>query len=563
MKALVRAVLAAALLAGVTATPAMAAPAAPPAAPAPNTATAPAGAAPPDAAATPDAAVASDTAIAPDAAARPGPPGGPGTIGAAGAGDPFFPQAGNGGIDVQDYNLVLAYDPNTDVLTGTATLQIRATQDLSRFNLDLRRFNLGTVTVDRVPAAAAQAGQELTITPKRLIRKGSTFTVVVPYSGVPEVVVDPDESIEGFVPTDDGAVVVNEPQGSPGWYPANDTPRDKATYTISMTVPRGLTAVGNGALVSQRQFGGKSTFVWRERFPMSPYLATITLGNFKVYTSNTRSGIPIYIAVDPRLVTASEPVLRRLPEMMTFLENTYGRYPFETVGAIVDKAPNLGYALETQTKPVFDRAPDELTLLHELAHQWYGDAVTLRTWPDIWLNEGFAAWSEWYWTERTSGPPAATTFRDVVAYYDNPEYPERAEFWDLPPADLGEAANLFTNPPYDRGAMTLQSLREKIGDRTFFILMSRWYKENKYGNVSTPEFIALAQRVSGQNLRAFFDAWLFTPGKPSIAPTTAPAAAAVAAAPAPAGAPAAAPAAPAAPVAASSSAGSRRASARR
>jgi aminopeptidase N len=489
----VRAAVAAALVLAAMASPAMAAPPAP----------APAAAAPP-AAATP--------AAAPPAGAPPR-----GTVGASGVGDPFFPLGGNGGIDVQDYALALNYDRNANKLSGTATLRIVATQDLSRFDLDLRDpFVLGPVTVDGAPATAVRDGeQELLITPRRLLRKGSTFTVVVPYSGVPEPVIDPDESSEGWVRTNDGAVVVNEPQGSPGWYPANDTPRDKATYTIAMTVPNGLTAVGNGALVSQKPApAGRTTFTWRERFPMAPHLVTITIGTFTVRTGKTASGIPIYTAVDPTQAADANPVLRRLPEMVTFLENLYGRYPFETVGAIVDNAPELGYALETQTKPVFDTAPDELTLLHELSHQWYGDAVTLRQWPDIWLHEGFATWSEWIWTERTGGQTAADRLRELAATDAGD-----SGFWNPPPGKPGDPASLFDGTIYDRGAMTLQALREQIGDRAFFTAMRRWYAEHRYGNVSTPEFIALAQQVSGQDLREFFRLWLFTPGKPSIAPS--------------------------------------------
>src|SRR4051794_38793138 len=334
------------------------------------------------------------------AAAAPSANAAPATVGADGVGDPFYPFAGNGGIDVRDYSLKLAYDPGTRRLEGTATLIIAATQDLSRFDLDLRGFDLGAVTVDGAPATTARSGQELAISPKNLIRNGAVFTVVVPYSGVPVTVVDPDGSSEGWVFTSDGAVVVNEPQGSPGWYPANDTPQDKATYTIAMTVPDGLTAVGNGVLASPpASAGGRTTFTWREQHPMAPYLTTITLGRFEVSAGGTAGRIPLYIAVDPKLASSASANMRKIPEMVTFLEGLYGPYPFETVGAIVDDAPELGYSLETQTKPVFAYAPDEATVLHELSHQWFGDAVTLRTWPDIWLHEGFATWSEWIWFE--------------------------------------------------------------------------------------------------------------------------------------------------------------------
>ena len=432
------------------------------------------------------------------------------SIGAPGVGDPFFPLAGNGGIDVTDYGLDLAYDPGTRQLTGTATLRIRATQDLSRFDLDLRGFDLGAVTVDGAQAAVARDGQELMITPRKAIRDGSAFTVVIPYAGQPQTVIDPDGSSEGWVPTSDGAVVVGEPQGSPGWYPANDTPMDKATFTVRMTVPEGLTAVGNGSLQSETTSNGASTFTWREAYPMAPYLATITLGRFDVTTGTTASGIPTYVAVDPRQASSGSAVLRKLPEMVSFLENLYGSYPFETVGAIVDDAPALGYSLETQTKPVFDDAPDEATLLHELSHMWFGDAVTLRSWPDIWLHEGFATWSEWIWTERQGGKSAA---QQLKQYANTPA--QQTWFWNPPPGDPGSPVYLFNGTIYVRGAMTLEALRERIGDDAFFTVLRTWYSEHRYGNATTAEFIALAERVSGQDLDAFFEMWLYQEGKPA------------------------------------------------
>jgi aminopeptidase N len=444
------------------------------------------------------------------AAAAPSANAAPGTVGASGVGDPFFPLAGNGGIDVRDYSLKLAYDPGTRRLDGTATLTVAATQDLSRFDLDLRGFDLGVVTVNGAPAATARDGQELVITPKSLIKQGAVFTVAVPYSGVPVTVVDPDGSSEGWVFTGDGAVVVNEPQGSPGWYPANDTPQDKATYTIAMTVPDGLTAVGNGALMSPpSSVGGRTTFTWREQKPMAPYLTTITLGRFQVSADGTAGRIPVYVAVDPKLANSASANMRKIPEMVSFLENLYGPYPFETVGAIVDDAPELGYSLETQTKPVFASAPDEATVLHELSHQWFGDAVTLRTWPDIWLHEGFATWSEWIWFERHGGKTAAQQFKQLA---NTPA--QQTAFWNPPPGDPGTAARLFDGTIYDRGAMTLEALREQIGDDKFFMVLRKWYADHEYGNVSTPEFVKLAQEVSGQDLTQFFQVWLFTPGKP-------------------------------------------------
>jgi aminopeptidase N len=429
--------------------------------------------------------------------------------GAPGVGDPLLPLAGNGGIDVGDYALRLAYDPGTERLDGTATLSVTATQDLSRFDLDLRGFSLGTVTVDGRAASVSRDGQELQITPARPLRSGPAFTVVVPYSGTPQAVIDPDGSTEGWVVTDDGAAVVGEPQGSPAWYPANDTPRDKATYTVAMTVPDGLTAVGNGRLASKVSSGGRTTFTWREGYPMAPYLATITLGRFDVTEGTTPGGVPTYVAVDPVQASSASASLRQLPAMVDFLVGLYGAYPFENAGAIVDDAPAIGYSLETQTKPFYADKPDGITVLHELSHMWFGDAVTLRSWPDIWLHEGFATWSEWIWTERQGQKSAAQKLKQLESTTAT-----NTAFWSPAPGDPGSAANLFDGTIYDRGGMTLEALRERIGDPAFFTLLRTWYAQHRYGNVSTAEFVALAQQISGRDLRGFFQAWLYDPAKP-------------------------------------------------
>jgi len=431
-------------------------------------------------------------------------------------GDPFFPFGGNGGYDVRHYHLDLTWQPDSTLLTGSETILATATQSLSSFDLDLRGFTVKGVRVNGASASFSrpkqdntEPAQELTITPKKPLRQHVPFVVQIQYAGPPDVVTDPDDAIEGWVPTSDGAFVVGEPQGSPGWFAANDTPTDKATYDVQLTVPDGLTAVGNGALISQRSKHGQRTFHWVERYPMASYLATITFGKFEVTRGRTPGGIPTYVAVDPTQADQSAPVLAKLPAIVDYFSGLYGRYPFETVGAIVDDAPDVGYALETQTKPVFDSAPDEATLAHEIAHQWFGDAVTLTQWPDIWLHEGFATVSEWLWSEHTGGPSAHEKFAELLAQ------PADADQWAFPVANPGNAANLFGTPVYDRGGMTLQALREKIGDQKFFTILRTWYRDHRYGNATTAQFIELTEKVSGADLDAFFTTWLYTAGKPT------------------------------------------------
>jgi aminopeptidase N len=428
------------------------------------------------------------------------------TPGSRGLGDPFFPDAGNGGYDVSHYSLDLSYQPSTNQLSGTATITATATQNLSRFDLDLRGFAISRLDVAGRSATFTRDGQELIVTPRSGIRAGTSFTVVVGYSGTPSVVTDPDNSIEGWVPTDDGAFVVGEPQGSPAWYPANDNPRDKATYDFSVSVPEGLTVMANGVLVSHDTSGGRTTWVWSETDPMAPYLATATLGRFDL-TISTAGGVPSYVAVDPQLSSGN--VLRKLPEIVDFYVSIYGPYPFNAVGSIVDSARVVGYSLETQTKPVYDRMPDEATLAHELSHMWYGDSVTLTEWPDIWLHEGFATWSEWMWSEHNGNSSAHQLFEH---YYNTPAHDIR--FWTPPPGAPPTPVFLFNGTIYLRGAMTLQALREKVGDMAFFQIMRRWATDNRYGNVTTAEFIALSEQLSRMDLDNFFDVWLYEPDKP-------------------------------------------------
>jgi aminopeptidase N len=430
------------------------------------------------------------------------------TPGAAGSGDPFFPNAGNGGYDVSSYDLTLDWQPAGNQLTGTAVIKAQATQNLSRFDLDLRGFSISRLLVDGTAATFTRAGEhELVITPATGILSGGSFTVTIDYSGTPSVVTDPDNSIEGWVPTDDGAFVVNEPQGSPAWYPVNDSPHDKATYHFRVTVPEGLTVMANGVLESSTTSGGKTTWAWNETDPMAPYLATSTIGKFDLTISEI-DGIPSYLAIDPQLPKGN--VFRLMPDMVRFYVSRYGPYPLNAVGGIADSAKNVGYSLETQTKPIYDRMPDELTVAHELSHMWFGDAVTLTQWPDIWLHEGFATFSEWIWSEYTGNKTAQKYFDNL---YNTP--PQDVAFWTPPPGNPGTPAFLFNGTIYYRGGMTLQALRVKIGDFAFFNLLRTWVAQNKYGNVTTPQFIALAEQISGVDLDRFFDVWLYQPDKPT------------------------------------------------
>lgn len=434
--------------------------------------------------------------------------------GPEGVGDPYFPLAGNGGIDVLHYALDLDYlppDPDPAPLEGTlagvATIELRATADLDQFNLDLRGLDVESVVVGGKAMAHSQTDNELVITPRPKLKAGHEATVVITYGGTTIRPEDIEGALYGWVTTRDGAMVVSEPDGSATWFPVNDHPTDKSSYEFAITVPEGLVAVANGNLVGSSTDAGSTTWHWDAPDPMAAYLATATVGDFVLDSYVAENGTPIIDAVDPALPASRSANLAKTGAMLTFFEELYGPYPFVSYGAIVDD-DSVGYALETQTRSFFSRNASEGTVAHELAHQWMGNHVSPALWADIWLNEGWATYSSWMWSENVGGPTAQQSFDATMARDASSSY------WAIIVADPGPYG-LFSGPVYTRGAATLHALRGEIGDDAFFDLAKQWVIEYGGGTASTDDFQALAESVSGQDLDAFFTVWVRTGSKPT------------------------------------------------
>jgi aminopeptidase N len=433
--------------------------------------------------------------------------------GTEGLGDSYYPSAGNGGYDVQHYRLDLRYQPDSDRLDGVATLSVVATIPLDRFNLDLGPLTVERLTVDGRPARwQRKRPGELEIAPTRRLAAGRPFTVVVTYSGTPG-----DGDGRGFIRTVDGAVVAGEPEAATEWFPANDHPRDKATYEFAIAVPEGLQAIANGIPSGSATSGGWTTWRWRETRPMASYLATMAVGRYRVVT-NLAGVLPVYSVVSASVPESkADEAIARTQEIASYLATVFGPYPFDALGAIVPPEGALGFALETQTRPVYstrffnDGSVDEKTsvIAHELAHQWFGDSVSVHDWRHIWLNEGFATYAQWLWDDRLG---LRTTQESFDAVYRSVR---SAGYWGVSIGDPGRE-RLFHGAVYVRGAMAVHALRLAIGDAAFFRLLPQWTAAYRYSTATTDDFKALAERVSGKDLDALFAAWLFETSRPPL-----------------------------------------------
>lgn len=428
--------------------------------------------------------------------------------------DPYYPGHGDSGYQVDHYDLAIRYDPASDELTGQAVVSATAAMELPSLRLDLVGLTVTEVRVDGVPATAVREDEKLVVTPAAPVPAGAEFTVEVAYRGVPQPVLEPQLGTNGFHHTEDGAFAIGQPRSASTWFPVNEHPSDKATYTFEITVPEGLAAVANGVPVGRRTSQGWTTWQWRESTPMASYLAMLAVGEYRV-SESTHRDLPMVVAVHDSLPASIDHQLARTGEIADELSEWFGPYPFSAYGGIVLADQRVAFALETQSRPMYGPAffaggaDGTQVIVHELAHQWFGDSVSVRHWRDIWLNEGFATYAEWLWEEEHGGDTTAELF-DL--YWDSPG--AEAAFWTVPPGDPGPD-QLFHSAVYVRGAMTVHALRLAVGDRAFFEILSTWTDKYRYGNATTEDFITLSEQVSGRDLDALFDDWLYAPVQPT------------------------------------------------
>jgi aminopeptidase N len=433
------------------------------------------------------------------------------TPGADRSTDSYLPEHGNGGYRVLHYDLDLDYRVTTNRLAGKAVITARAVQSLSRFSLDLGTFRIQDVRVDGRSARFTHRSGKLRVKPERPIAYGTTFKIDVRYAGTPAPIPGRWGDI-GWDELTDGALVASQPNGAPSWFPCNDWPADKATFLVTLTTAAPYTVAVTGDLVARRRGSGTRTWVYERNEPTAPYLMSVQIGRYDLVDLPT-GGVPQRAAVPRRLRALLGHDFGRQGEIMAVLEWFFGPYPFrEYVVVVADDI--LDDPIEAQGMAVFGRnhldgrRTHERLVVHELAHQWFGNSLTVADWRHIWLNEGFATYAEWLWSAASGGPSAdthATRWHARLA----------TQPADIAIADPG-VDRMFDPTVYKRGALALHALRTKIGDATFFALLRSWVAEHQHGTVTTDQFREHARRFAADSVDDLLTVWLDRPELPAL-----------------------------------------------
>lgn len=426
--------------------------------------------------------------------------------------DPYLPDNGNLGYRISRYDLELAYKVSTNRLVVTSTITASSYQQLTRFSLDLATsMTVARVSVNGRRARYSHRRNKLNITPDAAIEPGGAISISIRCSGNPRPIRGKWGEV-GWEELSEGALCANQPNGAGSWFPCDDHPVSKASYRFTITTDSPFYALANGVLQSKRVKAGQTTWVYEQVEPMPTYLASIQVGPYRL-KKLTASPFPVNAILPARLQPTFDIDFSRQLEMIETFCEMFGPYPFPQYSVVVTDDP-LDIPIEAQSFSIFGanhcdgtRASERL-IAHELAHQWFGNSVTLSRWQDIWLHEGFACYAEWLWSQRSGGRSADEL---ALKYY--------AKVATTPvPVTLADPGpdQMFEDWVYKRGALTLHALRLTIGDVNFFALLHRWTDKYRYGSVTTEDFTALAAGFSPVPLADLWNTWLYQPELPAF-----------------------------------------------
>ena len=432
--------------------------------------------------------------------------------------DDVYPQYGDPATDVLHYGLDLRWDPVGAQLSGTATLTIRAAAPTDRFVLDLAAgMASDSVRVDGAAVTAPRDGDRLTVPLGRQLAADATATVAIVYHGTPHLVTPPmiRPDIKGLgaqVTATGGVWAQQEPYGAFTWFPCNDQPSDKALYDVTITVPDGWAGVTGGTFQGRTEQNGSGVYKWHQQDPVATYLVAFSIDRFQEETGTGPHGLPITYWFLPADADAAHRLMAQAPGMISFLEQRFGPYPFPTAGVLF--RPEM-VGMETQTMITLSTHLPADDLLHEFAHQWFGDTVTPTTWTGLWLNEGFAMYAQFMW-DATVQSPAGTTLDDYMTSHVLP-MDARLRASDGPPGHFNPTHFASSNVYYCP-ALMLNGLRDALGDKAFYQILNDWVHQHQGTNQDRAAFVAFVNAATGKDYSAYINAWLDSPTTPTIKP---------------------------------------------
>ncbi|UGY94006.1 M1 family metallopeptidase [Streptomyces gobiensis] len=432
-----------------------------------------------------------------------------------GIGDRLFPELGNPGYDVLSYDIALRYSgDNTKALQTRTKIEAEVTEaSLDRFNLDFANGKVRSAHVNGEPAKVVEAGEDIVITPATPVGRGTPLHIDIRHTSPTKA-----EKPSGWIRTKQGGLAMaNQADAAHRVFPSNDHPSDKALFTFRITAPKELTAVTNGLPVAKVHHGGNTTWTYRAGEPMATELAQVSIDRSEVIHRSGPHGLPVRDVVPAKHRKALEPLLAKTPEQLAWMERRVGRYPLETYGVLAAEA-DFGFALETQTLSLFSRDfltnpdyPDwyqESVMVHELAHQWFGNSVSPHRWSDLWLNEGHATWYEWLYAEEAGGWQMKRRVKEAYEASDQWRQLYGPPAAIDPPRQNGKIS-IFQPIVYAGSAVVLYALRQQIGEAAFEQVQRAWVNRHRDGVATTADFIKLAGEVSRQDLTGFLTDWLY------------------------------------------------------
>ena len=428
-------------------------------------------------------------------------------------GHDYVPGHGDESFAVRHYDLELTYTPDGNRLDGVATLTCEALEEIGTVGLDLAHLSVAKVTVGGKQVRYTHRLGHLKITLPKTLEAGKTATVRVRYSGKPKPIRKRHLGSAGWEELTDGVLVAAQPHGAPSWYPCNDRPSDKATYSVTMTAPNDYFVAFSGEQTGRRRGGSSSTSSFEQPVPIPPYLATLQIGQYVEREQDARVPMRV-VAPSDAFGSGLTDAFGAQPEMLSFFEERFGPYPFASYTAVITdddlEIPLESASLSTFGRNFCSRSWENVRLVaHELSHQWFGNAVTCRDWSGIWLHEGFACYAEWLWSEEIGGHSA-----QKWAERHHERLSGLAQD-DLVLADPGPGL-MFDDRVYKRGALALHALRLTVGDEAFFEVLRTWVAEHAGGSVDTEMFLDHCEGVTGQDVRPLLVPWLFEKPLPDL-----------------------------------------------